>query len=143
MGILRTSPRRENPARRHEPKNTDMEALYAMQAEICRVLGHPHRIHILDLLSHSEKTATQLRVSLNIGKVNLSQHLSLLRQAGLIQSCQRGRETAYCIAIPAVTSACRLVRKVLAVRLQQGTRLARALHGNIEAETWNRGTSIP
>ena len=143
MGSLKASPRQENPARRSEQANTDMEALYVMQAEICRVLGHPRRIHILDLLSHSEKTATQLRASLGISKVNLSQHLSLLRQAGLIQSRQRGRETAYCIAIPAVTDACRLVRKVLAMRLQQGTRLARTLHGNIETKSWNGGASIP
>ena len=101
-----------------------------MQAEICRVIGHPRRIHILDLLSSGEKTATELRVSLGIGKVNLSQHLSLLKQAGLIRSRLRGREALYCIAIPEVNQACQLVRKVLAERLRQGMRLAKTLHAS-------------
>jgi DNA-binding transcriptional ArsR family regulator len=112
-----------------------MEELYVLQAEICRVLGHPRRIHILDLLSEQERTATQLRTSLGIGKVSLSQHLSLLKQVGVIRSRQHGRETSYSIAIPEVTDACQLVRKVLTVRLQQGSRLARTLEAS-NPEGW-------
>jgi DNA-binding transcriptional ArsR family regulator len=71
-----------------------------------------------------------LRIALDIGKVNLSQHLSILKQAGLIQSGQRGRQTLYAIAISEITKACQLVRKVLAVRLKQGTRLAKTLEAS-------------
>lgn len=111
-------------------RNRDVEVLYVMQAEICRVIGHPRRIHLLDLLSNGEKSASELRAFLGIGKVNLSQHLSLLKQAGLIRSRQHGREALYCIAIPEVSEACQLVRKVLAVRLRQGMRLAKSLHAS-------------
>jgi DNA-binding transcriptional ArsR family regulator len=112
------------------PRHRDADVLYLLQAELCRAIGHPHRIHILDLLSKNERTATQLRTSLGIGKVNLSQHLSLLKQAGLIRSRQRGREALYCLAIPEITDACQLVRNVLAVRLQQGTKLAKSLEAS-------------
>ncbi len=81
----------------------------------------------MDLLSSGEKTASELRAVLGIGKVNLSQHLSLLKQAGLIQSRPRGRETLYRLAIPEVTDACHMIRRVLRARLQEGSRLAKAL----------------
>jgi ArsR family transcriptional regulator len=123
-------------------EENDLEELYIMQAEICRVLGHPRRIHILDILAEQERTASQLRASLGIGKVSLSQHLSLLKQAGLIRSRQHGRETSYCIAIPEITGACQLVRKVLTVRLQQGTRLAKTLEAsNAEGAADTRGAT--
>jgi DNA-binding transcriptional ArsR family regulator len=134
MRTLKPSTRQANPgvwsSGQVGQRNRDVEVLYLMQAEICRVIGHPRRIHLLDLLSSGERSASELRGSLGIGKVNLSQHLSLLKQAGLIQSRQRGREALYWIAIPEVSEACQLVRKVLAVRLRQGMRLAKTLHAS-------------
>ncbi|MBZ5693920.1 MAG: metalloregulator ArsR/SmtB family transcription factor [Acidobacteriia bacterium] len=108
-------------------RDRDLESLYAMQAEICQALGHPRRIHIVDLLAHGESSAADLRSALGVSKVNLSQHLSLLKQVGLVQSRQSGREAFYFLVIPEIKDACQLVRKVLALRLQHGTRLAKTL----------------
>jgi DNA-binding transcriptional ArsR family regulator len=90
-------------------------------------MGHPRRIQILDLLSQGERTGADLRRALGIGKVNLSQHLSVMKQAGLIHSRQRGREVLYSLAIHEITRACQLIRTVLAARLRQGVKLARTL----------------
>lgn len=115
------------PAGRSARQARDAEAVYHLQAEICRTLGHFRRIQVVDLLSSGEKTASELRAVLKIGKVNLSQHLSLLKQAGLIQSRPRGRETLYRLVIPEVTDACQMIRRVLRARLQEGSRLVKAL----------------
>lgn len=101
--------------------------LYAMQAEICRVLGHPRRIQILDLLADGEKSAAQLLRALRVGKVNLSQHMALLKRAGLVEARHEGRTASYRLSFGEVRDACRLIRQVLAARLRQGTSLAQSL----------------
>ncbi len=103
------------------------EKLYALQADICRVLGHPRRLAILDLLAGGEKPTADLLDELHIGKVNLSQHLSVMKRAGLILTRQEGRTTLHRLAFPEIKDACRMIRGVLARRFQQGTELARAL----------------
>lgn len=127
-GATRSSPpeaKKTAPAR--AMRSRDRDSLYRLQAEICRAMGHPRRIQILDVLSQGERTGTDLRRALGIGKVNLSQHLSVMKQAGLIRSRQRGREVLYSLAIHEITRACQLIRTVLAARLRQGVKLAMTL----------------
>ena len=111
------------------------EAIYVMQAEICRVLGHPRRIQILDLLADGEKSTAQLLRSLGVGKVNLSQHMALLKQAGLVETLHQGRTTSYRLSFIEVKDACRDIRQVLAARLRRGTKLARSLSAESAAES--------
>lgn len=103
------------------------EKLYEMQAEICRVLGHARRIQILDLLADGEKSAAQLLAVLGVSKVNLSQHLALMKHAGLVESRQQGRHVFYRLAFVEIKGACQIIREVLAARLKQGTLLAKDL----------------
>lgn len=90
-------------------------------------MGHPRRIQILNLLSAGERSGVDLRRVLGIGKVNLSQHLSIMKRAGLIRSRQHGREYVYSLAVREISTACQLIRTVLAERLRQGASLARTL----------------
>lgn len=103
------------------------QAIYAMQAEICRVLGHPRRIQIVDLLADGEKSTAQLLLALGINKVNLSQHLALLKRAGLVETLHLGRATSYRLSFGEIKDACRLIRDVLAARLRLGMKLAQSL----------------
>jgi DNA-binding transcriptional ArsR family regulator len=108
-------------------QSSEREAIYAMQAEICRVLGHRRRIQILDLLAEGEKSTAELLRALGVNKVNLSQHLALLKRAGLIETLHQGRAASYRLSFTEIKDACRLIREVLAARLRQGTKLARSL----------------
>ena len=118
-------------------ENRERQAIYAMQAEICRVLGHPRRLQILDLLADGEKSTAQLLRELGVNKVNLSQHLALLKRAGLVETLHRGRETSYRLSFLEIKDACRLIREVLGARLRQGSRLVRSL------ERAANGSSLP
>ena len=119
----------------------ERESVYHLQAEVCRLLGHPKRLRILDLLAEGEKSSGELLRALGISKVNLSQHLAVMRHAGLIESRQRGREAFHKLAFSEIKDACRLTREVLAVRLNLNTRLARSLNtANREADRDVPGT---
>jgi DNA-binding transcriptional ArsR family regulator len=60
------------------------------QREICGSRAHSARLEILDPLSEEEQNRCQLLETLKIPKANLSQHLSVLREAGLIKSRRKG-----------------------------------------------------
>lgn len=117
------------------------ETLYRLQAEICRVLGHPRRLAILDLLADGEKSNAELLRALRASKANLSQHLAVMKQAGLVRARRNGRETSYSLTFPEIKDACRLTRDVLSQRLLESTRLARAL-GSGAAERAGRRNNL-
>ncbi|KAB2841788.1 winged helix-turn-helix transcriptional regulator [bacterium] len=101
--------------------------IYELQAEICKALANPLRLRILDLISEGEKSGSQLLEILKIPKANLSQHLAVLKGAGILKERRLGPSRILALAIPQIEEACELIRKVLAQRLQlQGREAERA-----------------
>ncbi len=116
-----------------KPSLAEERQIYRLQAEICRVLGHPRRIEILDLLASGEKSASELLKTLRVSKANLSQHLAVMRHTTLVESRRDGREVFYRLSIPEITQACCAIREVLAQRLTRQRRLAQELAGEAPA----------
>ena len=76
--------------------------LYQAKADFFRTLGHPARIRILELLSDEDHAVHQLLAAISIEPSNLSQQLSVLRQAGLVSQRREGGEVIYSLALPEV-----------------------------------------
>jgi rhodanese-related sulfurtransferase/DNA-binding transcriptional ArsR family regulator len=78
------------------------QQLYVQFAEMAKALGHAHRLEILELLAQGERSVESLaeRAGLMIG--NASQHLRLMRQAGLLVSRRDGKRILYRLSDPAV-----------------------------------------
>lgn len=87
--------------------------IYEMQAEICGSLASPVRLMILDLLASGELTATDLQTHLDLPKSNLSQHLNVLKRAGLLSIRTESKFQYLSLKIPEIKKACELLRKVL------------------------------
>lgn len=92
-------------------------------AEICRALTDPKRLALLHQLRDGERTAGTLATDLGCTLANASQHLAVLRNAGLVASRRSGTSIHYRLAVPEVLEACDTV-----------TRLARARSGDIGSE---------
>jgi ArsR family transcriptional regulator len=90
-----------------------------MQAELCGALANSVRLQILDLVSSGEKTSAELLESLAIPKANLSQHLSVLKDAGILQSRKEGQFHYLSLALPKIKDACAIVRTVLLEKIEQ------------------------
>ena len=101
--------------------------IYEKQAEICGALASPVRLMILDLLSDRECTATDLQKSLGLPKSNLSQHLTVLKRAGVLKVRSEGRLQFLSLSIPEIKQACALVRQVLISQMNKQAALARTL----------------
>jgi ArsR family transcriptional regulator len=91
--------------------------LYEMQAEICSALSHPVRLHILDLLADKELSSAEILEILDIPKANLSQHLTVLKDAGILVGRKEGQFQILRLALPKIKVACQLVRGILSDRL--------------------------
>lgn len=100
-------------AKRKEKKVSQGKTIYDLQAELCAALASPVRLQILDLISEGEKTAGELLAVLEIPKANLSQHLAVLKDAGIIQARKEGLFQYMSLSLPKVKDACSLVRSVL------------------------------
>jgi DNA-binding transcriptional ArsR family regulator len=103
--------------KKKNPRASQSKSLYELQAELCSALASPVRLHILDLLSEGEMTATDLLEILEIPKANLSQHLAVLKDAGIIQSRKKGLFQYMSLAVPKIKDACTLVRSVLVEKM--------------------------
>ncbi|MFO1464477.1 MAG: metalloregulator ArsR/SmtB family transcription factor [bacterium] len=107
-----------------------LEKIYELQAELCRALANPVRLRILDLISEGARSSSQLLEVLEIPKANLSQHLSVLKSAGILAERREGPFRVLSLAIPQIEQACELIRKVLAQRLEvQGRSVAELRRG--------------
>lgn len=84
-----------------------------LQAQLCHVLANAKRLEILYTLKDGELTAGELAHRLETTAPNLSQHLAIMRQFGLVEARKEGVNTYYRLALPEVLEACNAVRRVL------------------------------
>jgi ArsR family transcriptional regulator len=94
-----------------------MDEVTTLQAEILRTLAHPRRLEMLHLLAAGPRSVGWLAAELDLAQPNVSQHLALLRAAGIVDAERDGREVRYRLADPDVLRACTIMRGVLARRL--------------------------
>jgi DNA-binding transcriptional ArsR family regulator len=95
------------------------EELCRMQAEFCKGMAHPKRIQILNILKQGERSVNELVELTGIPQANLSQHLGVLRQSGLLETRHVGSKVCYRIADVRIVEACNLVRKAIGERLRK------------------------
>ncbi len=107
---------------------TDREMeIFEMQADVCLAIGNPRRLQILSLLKDGESSVSALIDRVNINKANMSQHLSVLKQKGLVLTRREGTTIYYRLASPRISEACSIMRDVLRETLQEKERLAQQM----------------
>jgi len=70
---------------------------YKRLARLFRVLAHPIRLRILYALQNGDQYVDHLCLTLGRRQANISQHLAVLRQAGLVTACREGNRMRYCL----------------------------------------------
>jgi DNA-binding transcriptional ArsR family regulator len=85
------------------------DALVELIAQRFRYLGEPTRIRLLDRLRDGEATVGELQEAVGASQQNVSKHLALLLQAGIVAREKRGTASLYSIADETVFELCELV----------------------------------
>lgn len=96
------------------------QQLYELHASICQTLANPKRLEIINHLRDREKTVTELMEAIQISQANLSQHLGLMRQKGIVTARREGLNIYYRLSNPKIIQACDLMRQVLLENLESG-----------------------
>ena len=79
-------------------------------ASVVRALGDPKRLCVLESLATGERSVSDLSTSAGCNVPNMSQHLAVLRSAGLVVTRRAGSTVYYRLADPRVLEAYRLIR---------------------------------
>ena len=83
------------------------------------MLASPRRLEILHRLAAGPCEVGRLAIALGVSQPNVSQHLAVLRAAGLVDADRDGREVHYSLTDPDVIVACDIMRGVLERRLRR------------------------
>jgi ArsR family transcriptional regulator, virulence genes transcriptional regulator len=103
-----------------------MEVL-KLQAELCKALADPKRLHIIKELREGERTVSELTKLLGLKQANTSQHLAVLRRIGLISFRKDGNTVYYRLTNAKIAEACDLVHEVIAEQLHNQQSLLRLM----------------
>ncbi len=103
------------------------EKLFQMHANVCKSLGSPTRLRILNSLRDGEKSVEELTILLGLKKANVSQHLGIMRQVGIVSTRREGQSIHYTIANMKIIKAGDILKEVLFEQLKESEIFAREL----------------
>jgi ArsR family transcriptional regulator len=96
-----------------------VDEVYRIQADVLKTLSNPKRLEIVHLLAGGPREVGKLAEELGISQPNVSQHLAIMRSAGVVEAERDGREVRYRLADPEIIVACETMRGVLMRRLSR------------------------
>jgi Predicted transcriptional regulators len=95
-----------------EPQTASAEPDRQRYAAVARALADPKRLCVLESLASGELSVSDLSATVGCQVPNMSQHLSVLRSAGLVTSRREGSTVLYRLSDPRVLEAYRLIQDI-------------------------------
>lgn len=85
-----------------EPKRRKTPADFRKRADVFKALSNPNRLLIVDALSAGERCVAELTELVGLDMSTVSNHLAVLRNAGLLADERRGTQVFYALTTPCV-----------------------------------------
>lgn len=95
------------------------ELAYKIKADFLKVLAHPLRLQIIELLRKGEQKVGAIAENLGIPQSSLSRHLLVLREAGILKSKQKGTTIYYGIENNEIFQLLRPIAQMLRKKLKK------------------------
>lgn len=106
-----------------------MDSVHQAKADFFRVLGHPARVRILELLSAGERSVGALQGELGLDSSGTSQHLGVLRRHGILDTRRDGTSVYYRVRDPRIFQLLAVARQILTTALEDSRELLEELSG--------------
>lgn len=103
----------------------DRVTLYEFHAQFCKTLADANRLLIIAELVKGEKSVGDLANNLELGQSNVSKHLSLMRERGLVETRRDGASIFYSLSDPRIFKAIELLVQVQADQVAKRHNLAK------------------
>lgn len=104
-------------------KSELQQKVYEGRAAVLKALGQPTRLQILDLLKEGERCVCEIFPAINQEQANVSKHLSILKQAGILESRKEGLRIIYRIKSPEVLELLEGVSRLLKKQVREQERI--------------------
>jgi len=88
--------------------------LFQAKAKVLKALAHPVRLWMAEQLEQGEKCVCELVDPLGLDYSTVSKHLSVMKQAGIVEDDKRGKQVYYTLKVPCVLNFMNCVEEVLA-----------------------------
>jgi len=123
-----------------------MKSIYKLQADLCKIFVNDKRLEIIHLLKDKERSNKEIMHETGLSKVNISQHMNVLKSKEVIVFRREGQQLFYSIANPKIIQACNLMREVLVEQHRQSekdiSRLFKAFNDILENKTVKLKTAV-
>ena len=96
----------------HRAVSPYAKTVYKHNAQIYKLLSHPKRLELLNILAICPATLTQLTKLVGASKANISQHLSALRSQNLVIVSDRASEAEYSIVNKDIIKPCKVFKDI-------------------------------
>ena len=104
--------------------NSRTKQKYEARAQIIKAMGHPTRLFIVDELAQGERCVCELRDMIGVDISTVSKHLSVLKQAGIVEDEKRGLQVWYSLRVPCILNFFGCVEDVLKANMRQAKSVA-------------------
>ncbi len=101
--------------------------LHELHARVCKAIAEPKRLLIINELRDTELSVTDLCTALELSQSNVSQHLSVLRERGIVSARRDGSSIYYSLRSQKIVQAIDLLRQFLAEDLADRASLSQGL----------------
>ncbi len=98
-----------------------------IRANILKALAHPTRIKILEMLREGEKCVCEMLPFLNLEQPNVSQHLSILRNSGIVEAKKRGPSVFYRLKNEKLAQILALLDQIILEELKENQKILKEL----------------
>ncbi len=92
------------------------KALYQAKAEVLKALAHPTRLWMAEQLAQGEKCVCEFAAAIEADFSTVSKHLTVLKQAGIVEDDKRGKQVFYRLKVPCVLQFMNCVDAVIKAR---------------------------
>lgn len=97
----------------------DERRLFLIQAELCQAVGNPVRLEIIHILRQGGLYVGEISKRTGLSPSNVSRHLTILRNVGLVLAQREGANVKYSLANPKIVAVCDMMREIISVEFER------------------------
>ena len=107
--------------------DADQKRKYKLMADVISAAGHEIRLAILDYLKDGEQCVCDIAEHVDANRSNVSRHLTVMLNAGLVAQCKDGLKMMYSLRTPCILNITKCVTGVLRDRAQETSEILGSL----------------
>jgi len=103
------------------------QLLFERQAEVAKAIGHPLRLAIVDFLKGGEQCVCDIAGHIGSERSNVSRHLSVMVNAGVLEHRKDGLKVIYSLKCPCILEFFSCIGRILKQQAKENERLLKII----------------